>query len=282
VTTELYLWGGQPEYFRTLTLFGVSTFLCRLSEPCLFCRSAKRSYASSADDAAATKNVPAPSLPHTPTSMPTPAEQIAISRALKQLYGANATLSSTAHVHAMHVVLDGTRDVLAVLPTGSGKSALVHVPALLQPDRVSVVVAPYRALLWQYEDELKAHRIFYSTWPESNLGTVLLVSVQDLADPALAAHLATLHARGSLARIVLDEVHVVLNDDDFRHSVIAPLARLRRVPVPLLLLTATLPVADEVMLLKALLANPVVYRLPSVRNNAKVCVLGTCEFENWS
>ncbi len=186
-----------------------------------------------------------------------------------RLYGAGTRATSDEQARAIHATLNANRDILAVLPTSAGKSALYLVPALLQPDRTTILVAPYRALQWQHQEHLLAHRIDHATWPATTRCTVLVVSVEDLNDSVLYGHIAALHAHGQLARIVIDEAHVLLTDD-YRHVIRQHLPAIRRVAVPLVMLTATLSVHEEAVVCRMMLSTPITFRLPSTRPNAKV------------
>lgn len=73
-------------------------------------------------------------------------------------------------------------DVLAILPTGFGKSVLYQVPAIMSPDRICVVISPLIALIndqiqflksksvssckWSYGTDLSPYNIVFVT-PES-------------------------------------------------------------------------------------------------------------------
>src|SRR5262245_65638299 len=54
-------------------------------------------------------------------------------------------------------VLDG-RDALVVMPTGSGKSLVYQLPALMLPG-LTVVVSPLIALMKDQQDKLSAHGV---------------------------------------------------------------------------------------------------------------------------
>lgn len=72
---------------------------------------------------------------------------------------------------------------------------------------------------------------------------------------------------GQLARIVLDEAHVVVTEASFRKDVRA-IAFLRRLPVPFFFLTATLPPEDEHILRSTLdIRELMVIRGPVSRPN---------------
>src|SRR4029077_3673552 len=57
----------------------------------------------------------------------------------------------------IHAVLDG-RDALVVMPTGSGKSIVYQLPALMLPG-LTVVVSPLISLMKDQQDKLAAHGV---------------------------------------------------------------------------------------------------------------------------
>src|SRR6195952_442593 len=58
---------------------------------------------------------------------------------------------------SIEAVLEG-RDALVVMPTGSGKSIVYQLPALLLPG-LTVVVSPLIALMKDQQDKLQAHGV---------------------------------------------------------------------------------------------------------------------------
>jgi len=160
-------------------------------------------------------------------------------------------------------------DVLAVMPTGSGKSLAYQFTAFLRPKELTLVVSPLKALIAQ-QDEFLPFGIGLTSdtfdraavWESLLAGEnyVLFVSPEMLSNPAFHSRLAKYLRRGrlKLGRFVVDEVHCLSDwGHDFRAQYwwTAHYLRLlqRQMPasskirehVPLLLLTAT---ADEQVL----------------------------------
>lgn len=152
------------------------------------------------------------------------------------------------------------RDVLAVLPTGGGKSLCFQVPALMA-DAPTIVVSPLIALMQDQVGRLRAHGVAATmlggdlargavadTLDAMATGTLRLVYVSPERLTSLAHHMA---ARGiEVARIAVDEAHCVVEwGHDFRPAY-QRIGDARRVlgdpPITALTGTATPEVRDEI------------------------------------
>ncbi len=163
-------------------------------------------------------------------------------------------------VEAMEHVLAG-HDVLAVLPTGAGKSAIYQVPAVLLPGP-TVVVSPLIALQHDQIDGIEDSRApdavaLNSTqsaaerreaWEAVRHGRAeyVFLSPEQLANDDLVADLADL----DVSLFVVDEAHCVSAwGHDFRPDYLrlAPVVeRLGHPPVVALTATASLPVRRDI------------------------------------
>ncbi len=162
---------------------------------------------------------------------------------------------------AMEHVLAG-HDVLAVLPTGAGKSAIYQVPAVLLPGP-TLVVSPLIALQHDQIDGIEDSRApaavaLNSTqnaaerreaWDTVRQGRAeyLFLSPEQLANDDLVADLAGL----GVSLFVVDEAHCVSAwGHDFRPDYLrlAPvIERLGHPPVVALTATASLPVRRDIV-----------------------------------
>lgn len=164
--------------------------------------------------------------------------------------------------HAVSSVLDG-RDVLAVMPTGYGKSAVYQLAGALRPGLV-VVVSPLIALQADQVASLRdrpgarpaalinstiGERAIEAAWAGVDDGSLgyLFVAPERFADDAVVERLAAAH----LSLLVVDEAHCVSSwGHDFRPDYLRlgdVAERLGRPPVLALTATGSRPVRDEVL-----------------------------------
>ena len=157
---------------------------------------------------------------------------------------------------ALEHILAG-RDVLAVMPTGSGKSLLYQLPSLVLPG-LTVVVSPLIALIKDQIDKMKALGVAVCR-VDSTLtvkqkremealvrapgGKLLLTTPERMADPDFRSFLKEGASEVGVSLFVVDEAHCVSQwGHDFRPSYLVirkALEDLGRPPV--LATTATAP-----------------------------------------
>lgn len=106
--------------------------------------------------------------------------------------------------------------------------------------------------------------------------SLLFVAAEHCSSVDLLANLQLLSDQGKLARIVVDEVHLAITWSDFRSSMydVHRLRMQKNSPVPLLLLSATVPIAMEEQLKVCFSSNFVTFRSDStIRPNLKYSVV---------
>ena len=169
---------------------------------------------------------------------------------LQALYGSNATFQSKAQAAAAELSAKRKNDLLVVLPTGGGKSLVFMAAAVNQVEvekkMITVVVVPLKALLAdlirRLEEKNISHSVWLPTWAEPARGNIrcLLVTVDHCTNQKLLNFLSQKAHLGQLARVVVDEIHFLLTSDHFRPA-FKLLQLLRKLPVPIVGLSATIP-----------------------------------------
>jgi hypothetical protein len=110
-----------------------------------------------------------------PTSHVVPLDQDLILGAFQALYGEEAHPKSDEQYALCKEVLLKERNIIAVLPTGSGKSAAWLVPAMLDSNSIIVVVIPFKQLLEQHLSTALRHKLYAEHW-RAAMGTNLAPS----------------------------------------------------------------------------------------------------------
>jgi ATP-dependent DNA helicase RecQ len=150
----------------------------------------------------------------------------------------------------VHAALEG-RDALVVMPTGSGKSIVYQLPALLLPG-LTVVVSPLIALMKDQQDKLQAHGVdalaMHSHLSAGETretarqvaegeGEILYLTPERFKDRDFFDHLLT----RTVSLFVVDEAHCVSQwGHDFRPDYLTLGSVVKRLgKPPILALTAT-------------------------------------------
>ena len=167
----------------------------------------------------------------------------------------------------VEAVLQG-RDVLAVMPTGSGKSLCYQLPALLRPG-LTVVVSPLVALMRDQVGQLRGYGVAASSLNSSNDAAENRAVIDSIRDGSLRllyvaperltkdGTLGLLRAAG-IALLAIDEAHCVSQwGHDFRPEYLA-LGQVRESlgGVQTIALTATADRATRADIEKKLFAAP--------------------------
>lgn len=142
------------------------------------------------------------------------------------------------------------RDLIIVLRTGLGKTAIALLPPMVESG-ITIVVVPLVILLEEWESRLKKSEIPYDvflysrTTPLSTSARVVLVSSDTARFKTWKDAISTLHNVRPIVRMVIDEAHYYFTDTDFRANALANPFTLRTLPFQLVLLSATIPPRAE-------------------------------------
>ena len=169
---------------------------------------------------------------------------------LQKMYGdMNMRFKSTKQAEAIKLALKREKDILAILPTGEGKSLIFQLPAFLEMDLTTVVIIPFVALVEEMEERCKDLGLSCQVWKgKSENGErtqILIVGVEHAVTQEFQQLLIQLESTENLGRIVLDECQILLTQRDFRPVMRRLGSVVRYVSIQLILLTATLSVEME-------------------------------------
>lgn len=148
----------------------------------------------------------------------------------------------------LRAVYDGVSPILAVMPTGSGKSMSFILPASYEFSGTTIVVVPLLALQEDMLSRPGQLSIPARIWGRSSVDTaakIIFVTPESARTADFLAHFHRLRTAGEIDRIVFDECHVFSDDDVTFRPAIKELVGLFQFGVRLVFLTATLPVSQE-------------------------------------
>ena len=152
---------------------------------------------------------------------------------------------------AMQAIQRGDGQIVAVMPTGAGKSVLFMLPAFVEPRGVSIVVVPLKGIRSDMSHRCEQLGIRWAVWDgfrPVDGASIVLVTPEKAASPEFGSFIRRLKRTQVLDRIVIDECHVILNDQlEFRKH-LQELGRLAIAETQMVLLTATLPPSTEATL----------------------------------
>ncbi|KAI8908084.1 P-loop containing nucleoside triphosphate hydrolase protein [Entophlyctis helioformis] len=185
--------------------------------------------------------------------------------ALDHVAGRHGTpFRSQDQLTAVTAVAQATKDLVVVMPTGSGKTLLYELPAHAEGELyVTVVIVPVNSLIGDLARRFAEEGVWFTVWNPFDpfvCAGITLVHIDKIPSTAQSFHAMLNHlaARGRLWRIVIEEIHMVLSDSDFRPS-FSDIMGLRKTcigphrqeyTVPVIGLTATLPETNQQELCK--------------------------------
>lgn len=206
------------------------------------------------------------------------------------LQDAEAQWSSSLQSWGIAHIMESKHDVLAVGPTGSGKTFLWLIPAILERQRgnITLVIVPLLSLLEDYERRLGEYSVPYHVYspdvtPTTGLPPdvrVVLATVNRVPTELFQSTMKAIHLKTPFSRFVLDEVHYVLTSGDYREE-FSKVHETRFIPVPLVLMSATVPPhLEKIVKDRYQLTNPYVFiRASTERSGTKYSVLEPSQTE---
>lgn len=170
----------------------------------------------------------------------------AVRKALGKPKNAALTYRSAEQETALNRIMDDVDTTLVVvLPTGGGKSLLFTAPACLDDPGMIVVVIPYRRLMDDTVRNARALRIDCLEWTYGveDPATIVFISADRLSR-SFFDYVGRMRSKGLLRKIFVDECYLAVTAHSWRPKV-AELSELRGIGVPLVMLTATMPLYME-------------------------------------
>jgi hypothetical protein len=161
---------------------------------------------------------------------------------------------------------------LTLYLAGHGKTMLFLLPVkIYEPQLSTVLIVPLVALQKNLGDRMGADGVTYSQWTSrsrSPTTSVIMVSVEAAATHPFHQWLHEMCSNGRLSRIVVDEAHRAIQDNNYR-QVFNELEPIRvATKVPIILLSATVPPSCEEQLMSKFRCQLFeTVRLPTNRQN---------------
>lgn len=135
-----------------------------------------------------------------------------------------------------------TEHVVAILPTGAGKSLLFMLPCTIPDAATTILIVPLVSLHGDMLRRIKEMSIDHLEWRsgESREAALVLVSAEAALSKGFAKYARSLIAEQKLDRIVIDECHLTVIAAEYRSNIFE-LTATRSLRTRFVYLTATLP-----------------------------------------
>jgi superfamily II DNA or RNA helicase len=198
----------------------------------------------------------------------------------KALCCSEVSFRSDEQKEALEIIVRGeqTTPLVVVLPTGGGKTLLFTAPACLDDPGVTIVIVPYRALLDNLLATAKRANINHIEYApgERNPAALVFVSADIAGSSEFLSYAQLLSVKGVLRRVFVDECHLTFTASDWRPK-LAGIRAVRGLKVPVIMLTATLPVLLEFELEQSMAAQMARYiRADTTRTKTRY-IINTCK-----
>ena len=179
-----------------------------------------------------------------PAPTPPPEERIALlNKALIKLYSnPEPRWSCEEQRESINAILDGISPLVCILPTGGGKTALIMLPSILEPQQTSIIFTPYITLandLLRHCTEVGLSYIRWQSTTRALRASIIIVIIDTGISADFILYLRDLQSEGRLARTYFDEAHTLMTERNFRPDM--DLYARISLPVQKIHLTATFP-----------------------------------------
>jgi superfamily II DNA or RNA helicase len=179
-------------------------------------------------------------------------EQTNMTEAMQRMTGRPEMQFRPIQAAAIRSIQAGDDRVVAVMPTGGGKSMLFMLPAWVAGrGGLTVVVVPLTSLRQDLRERCQAFGISCVEWESHrhpDHAQVVLVTPESAFTDGFQTFLNRQREFIRLDRIVVDECHIMLNESPTFRPTFQQLGRLHQCGTQMVFLTATLPPRDEARL----------------------------------
>ncbi|KAG9011789.1 hypothetical protein FRB90_007049 [Tulasnella sp. 427] len=187
-----------------------------------------------------------------------------------QLKNPQARFRSFEQADAVSIASERRQDLLAVLPTGAGKTEIFMLNAYLERrlGMTTVVMVPLTTIRKQHVALARERGLVAHEWPSESYGDLLVCLFEVAALSSFMEEMVALNLAGRLGRIVVDEVHYLFSAETGFRSMMTAMGNLASIGACLVLLTGTLPpqhVSRQLQLVG--LSKAVEVRSPTTRKN---------------
>ncbi|KAG8630425.1 hypothetical protein KVT40_002044 [Elsinoe batatas] len=173
------------------------------------------------------------------------ARQIDLDMELRRAFGEEAEFRGQQR-EALQAIMRGDARVVAIMATGEGKSMLFMLPAVCVRGGMTIVVLPLISLRQDMIRRCRKLGLSCVEWCGRRVVddvAIVMVTPEGAGSDGFETFLN--RVSGKIDRIVIDECHVVLNEDSTFRTRMQQLGKLTRAGVQMVLLTATLPVCKR-------------------------------------
>lgn len=168
-----------------------------------------------------------------------------IQSGLQQMMRSGAARFRGVQREAIQAIVEGAPRIIAVMPTGEGKSLLFQLPAYISPRGLTIVVVPLVALRYDMMVRCADIGVRAREWEADRQvddASIVFVTPETAAQNASFKSFIQRNRR-RLDRIVIDECHVVLNESTTFRRHLQRLGGLVKMASQMIMVTATLPVS---------------------------------------
>lgn len=184
-----------------------------------------------------TSDIPPPSPPASPCAVEgaprrgefdmalmTPSSAAEAERALGRMMNkqTSSRFRSKEQLQLYLAMREHRRDVMGVLPAGTGKTACYMLPAAAGEPGVSIIISPYVALSSDMEQRAKSYGLvgrclrWRDRGNDEPRGGVVIVGPTEVLGSAFRAYAGRgMQPGGWIRRVIIDEVHVLCSESDY-------------------------------------------------------------------